>query len=151
MKTNSSKEAKSCMQVIRSGEMDAEKGEKSHFTGTVWQVVLHKIEPPNEMNIYSVLFEPKARTAWHSHPGGQILYVTSGKGRIVCREGSRAQSFEIGPGDIVHIAPNEEHWHGAAPDNFLIHIAITPHPDGKRTNWVRKVSDAEYDQYKQDQ
>jgi quercetin dioxygenase-like cupin family protein len=139
------------MQVIRSEQMDAERGDESHFTGTVWQVALHRIEPPNEMNIYSVLFEPKARTAWHSHPGGQILYVTSGKGRIVCREGSPAQSFEIGPGDIVHIGRNKKHWHGAAPDNFLIHIAITPHPDGKPTNWAHKVSDAEYEQYKQDQ
>ncbi len=67
------------------------------------------------------------------------------------REGSRAQAFEIRPGDIVHIAPNENHWHGAAPDHFLIHIAITPHPDGKRTNWAQKVSDAKYDQHKQDQ
>jgi 4-carboxymuconolactone decarboxylase len=133
------------MIVIRSGEMAAEQGDESHFSGTVWQVELRKIEPPNGMNIYSVLFEPKARTAWHSHPGGQILYVTSGKGRIVCREGSSAQSFEIGPGDIVHIAPNEEHWHGAAPDNFLIHIAITPHPDGKPTNWGQKVSSAQYE------
>ena len=107
MKTNNSKEPKSCMQVIRSGEMDAEKAEKSHFTGTVWQVVLQKIEPPNGMNIYSVLFEPKARTAWHSHPGGQILYVTSGKGRIVCRKGSRTEAFEVRPGDIVHIGRNK--------------------------------------------
>ena len=139
------------MQVIPSGEMDAEQGDERHFSGTVWQVVLRKIEPPSGINIYSVLFEPKARTAWHSHPGGQILYVTSGKGRIVCLEGSHAQAFEIRPGDIVHIAPNQNHWHGAAPDNFLIHIAITPHPDGKRTNWAQKVSDGEYDQYKPDE
>jgi 4-carboxymuconolactone decarboxylase len=58
------------MQVIRSGEMDAEKGDESQFSGTVWQVVLRRIGPLNEMNIYSVLFEPKARTAWHSHPAG---------------------------------------------------------------------------------
>ncbi len=138
------------MQVIRSEQMDAERGDESQFSGTVWQVVLRKIEPPNGMNIYSVLFEPKARTAWHSHPAGQILYVTYGKGRIVCREGSRTQAFEIRPGDIVHIGRNKRHWHGAAPDNFLVHIAITPHPDGKRTKWAQKVSAAEYDQYKQD-
>jgi quercetin dioxygenase-like cupin family protein len=132
------------MQVIPSGEMDAKQGDESHFSGTVWQVVLCKIEPPSGMNIYSVLFAPNARTAWHSHPGGQILYVTSGKGRIVCLEGSRAQPFEIRPGDIVHIAPSEVHWHGAAPDNFLIHTAITPHPAGESTNWEQKVSDAEY-------
>ena len=82
------------MQVIPSGEMDAEQGDERHFSGTVWQVVLRKIEPPSGINIYSVLFEPKARTAWHSHPGGQILHVTSGKGRIVCLEGSHAQAFE---------------------------------------------------------
>jgi quercetin dioxygenase-like cupin family protein len=113
-------------------------------------VALRKIEPPNGMNIYSVLFEPKARTAWHSHPGGQILYVTSGKGRIVCLGGSRAQAFVIRPGDIVHIGPNEKHWHGAAPDNFLIHTAITPHPGDESTNWAQKINDAEYDRYKQD-
>ena len=132
------------MQVIPSGEMDAEQGDERHFSGTVRQVVLRKIEPPSGINIYSVLFEPKARTAWHSHPGGQILYVTSGKGRIVCLEGSHAQAFEIRPGDIVHIAPNQNHWHGAAPDNFLIHIAITLHPAGESTDWEQKVSDAEY-------
>src|SRR5437867_7351743 len=110
MKTNSSQEPKSCMQVIRSGEMDAERGERSHFTGHVWKVELCKIEPPNGVDILSVLFEPKARTAWHSHHGGQILYVTSGKGRMVCHKGSRAQAFEIRPGDIVHIERNEKHW-----------------------------------------
>ena len=139
------------MQVIPSGEIHAERGDEDHFSGTVWQVVLRKIEPPNGMNIYSVLFEPKARTAWHSHPGGQILYVTAGKGRIVCLEGSRAQAFEIRPGDIVHIAPNEKHWHGAAPDNVLIHTAITPHPTAESTKWMQKVSDVEYYRYKQDQ
>jgi len=77
------------MQVIRSGKMNAKPGNESQFSGTVWEVVLRKIDPPNGMNIYLVLFEPKARTAWHSHPDGQILYVTSGKGEIVCLEGSR--------------------------------------------------------------
>ena len=139
------------MQVIPSGEIHAERGDEDHFSGTVWQVVLRKIEPPNGMNIYSVLFEPKARTAWHAHPGGRILYVTSGKGRIVCLEGSRAQAFEMRPGDIVHVAPNEKHWHGAAPDNVLIHTAITPHPTAESTKWMQKVSDVEYYRYKQDQ
>jgi len=133
------------MQVIPSGEMGAEPGDERHFSGTVWQVVLRKIEPPNGINIYSVLFEPKARTAWHSHPGGQILYVTAGKGRIVCLEGSRAQAFEIRPGDTVQIAPNEVHWHGAGANNFLIHTAITLHPAGESANWEQKVSDAEYE------
>jgi quercetin dioxygenase-like cupin family protein len=136
------------MEVIRSGDMNAEKGETSQFTGTVWKVLLRRIKPPNGVDVSSVLFEPRARTAWHSHHGGQILYVISGKGRIVCRERSRTEVFEIRPGDIIHIRRNKKHWHGSAPDNFLIHIAITPHPGGKSTNWARKVSDAEYDQYK---
>ena len=104
-----------------------------------------KVPPPNGVNVYSVFFEPKARTAWHSHPGGQILCVTAGKGRVVRADGSGALAFQIGPGDIVYIAPNEKHWHGAAPDNVFTHIAITPHPEGESTQWREKVSDDEYD------
>src|SRR2546427_7048817 len=115
------------MQVIRSQQMATNSGDETHFTGTVWVMEMVKVPPPNGVNVYSVCFESRARTAWHSHPDGQILYVTAGKGRVIRADGSDALAFEIGPGDIVYIAPNEKHWHGAAPDNVFSHIAITLH------------------------
>jgi len=132
------------MQVITAEKVAATFGPDDKFTGTAWIMVM--LKSPIGVNVYSVFFEPKARTAWHSHPGGQILLVTSGKGRVVRFDDTGVHAFEIRPGDTVHIAPNEKHWHGAAPDNFLTHIAITPHSGGKSTDWMQKVGDDEYNQ-----
>ena len=89
-----------------------------------------------------VLFEPGARTAWHTHPLGETLIVTAGTGRVQ-RWGDPAD--EIRQGDVVWIPPGQKHWHGAAPNSSMTHIAVTEQLDGKAVEWMEKVSDAQYD------
>jgi quercetin dioxygenase-like cupin family protein len=89
----------------------------------------------------TVTFEPEARTAWHTHPLGQTLLVTAGLGRVQ-REGGPIE--EIRPGDIVWFAPGEKHWHGAAPDCAMTHIAIAEALDGKSVDWMEKVTDQQH-------
>jgi quercetin dioxygenase-like cupin family protein len=107
-----------------------------HFTGSVWNTVL--VEPDEEPTVIAVQFAPGARTDWHSHPGGQVLYVVSGAGLVQIRGGSRA---EITPGDVIRAAPGEVHWHGARPDSPMMHLSIT---SGGPTEWEGKVADGEY-------
>ena len=89
----------------------------------------------------SVTFEPGARTAWHTHPLGQILIVTAGCG-LVQRRGGPIE--EIRPGDVVWISPGEQHWHGATATTAMTHIAIAEQLDGKSADWMEKVSDEQY-------
>ncbi len=113
------------------------KGPASWFTGDVWIDVVAQAQGPSPMTIGSVHFTPGARTAWHSHAVGQALYVTEGEGRVQSR-GERVVT--IRPGDVVITHGNEWHWHGAAPDHFMSHLAMT---EGD-TEWGEHVSDAEY-------
>ncbi len=94
------------------------------------------------MRATSVSFTPGARTAWHSHPVGQTLYVLYGTGRVQ-KEGERP--IVLTPGDTVQIPPNVKHWHGAAPDRLFIHLAISENTDtGGSTQWMEKVTEADY-------
>jgi quercetin dioxygenase-like cupin family protein len=102
---------------------------------------LFSAEAPARAAGASVTFEPGARTAWHTHPLGQTLIVTAGFGRVQ-REGGPTE--EIRPGDVVQFAPNEKHWHGAAPTTAMTHIAIQEALDGKVVEWMEKVSDEQY-------
>lgn len=105
------------------------------FTGTVWA---DPIMPATEnVMVGNVFFSPGARTHWHTHDIGQVLNVLAGRG-FVCREGEEPQ--EIRAGDVVWISANERHWHGAAQDSYMIHMAISI---GK-TNWAEQVADADY-------
>lgn len=117
-------------------------GNSESFTG---HVQVDTIQSPGEQVAYScghVRFAPGARTAWHSHPKGQTLYVTDGVGRIA-RMGE--DIIEILPGDVVFFAPNEKHWHGAAPDRFMAHIAIAEADlEGVTVTWGAQVTDEEY-------
>jgi quercetin dioxygenase-like cupin family protein len=88
-----------------------------------------------------VSFEPGARTAWHSHPLGQTLYVISGVGRVQTKGGPIR---EIRPGDVVWIPPGEKHWHGGAPSTAMTHIAMQESLDGNYATWMEQVTDAEY-------
>ena len=88
-----------------------------------------------------VSFEPGARTAWHTHPLGQTLYVISGVGRVQAKGGPVR---EIRPGDVVWIPPGEKHWHGASPTNAMTHIAMQESLDGCAVTWMEHVTDAEY-------
>ena len=86
-------------------------------------------------------FEPGARTAWHTHPLGQTIIVTSGLGRAQ-RVGGPVE--QIRPGDVVWFEPGEKHWHGASPDVAMTHIAIQEALDGVAVDWLEKVEDADY-------
>ena len=109
-----------------------------HFTGKVWFGPLSRAED-RPLNALGVMFEPAARTDWHTHPEGQVLYVVSGAGRVQTADG---ETVEVGPGDVVHRAPSPHIWHGAAPDSYLMHLSLTT---GGDTEWKsEKVSDEDY-------
>lgn len=129
------------MEITRVGSQPSGKGPEDWFTGSV------RIDPlfqPNEHRRAAaavVTFEPGARTAWHTHPLGQTLIVTSGVG-LVQREGGKIE--EIHPGDVVWFSANEKHWHGASPKVAMTHIAIQEQLNGKVVDWLEKVSDDQY-------
>ena len=129
------------MNIKRSGTQPSAKGQSEYFTGTVRIDPLFQANPPARALGASVTFEPGARTAWHTHPLGQILIVTAGCG-LVQRLGGPVE--EIRPGDVVWIPPGEKHWHGAAPTTAMTHIAIVEQLDGKSADWMEKVSDEQY-------
>jgi quercetin dioxygenase-like cupin family protein len=128
------------MQVVSSRDMETRRGPEEWFTGDVW--LESASVPPPGAGLFRVLFEPGARTNWHTHPEGQFLYVVTGAGRAQ-KEGEPL--FEIEAGDIVYFAPDERHWHGAGPDTFMVHIAITPAISTEGgTDWLEPVTDEEY-------
>ena len=129
------------MEIKRSGSQPSGKGPAAYFTGTVRVDPLFNTPDPARVLGAAVTFEPRARTAWHSHPLGQTLIVTAGCG-LVQRWGEPVE--EIRPGDVVWIAPGEKHWHGAAETTAMTHIAIVEQLDGKNADWMEKVSDEEY-------
>ncbi len=96
---------------------------------------------PERVQGAQVTFEPGARTAWHTHPLGQTLIVTSGLARVQ-REGGPIE--EVRPSDVVWVAPGEKHWHGASPQTAMTHIALQEVKDGKVVDWLEHVSDADY-------
>ena len=131
------------MKITRATEIAAKDGPADWFTGSVRFEVLHSNEVPSAANAARVTFEPRARTAWHTHPLGQTLIVLSGTG-LVQREGGPVE--EIAPGDVVWFPPGERHWHGAGPDGPMCHIAIQEAQDGSTVTWLEHVTDAEYGQ-----
>lgn len=129
------------MEIIKNGIQPSIKGPEDWFTGTVWiDPLFPKKETTKAMGAI-VAFEPGARTAWHTHPAGQTLIVASGLGWVQ-REGGPIE--EIRPGDVVWFEPNEKHWHGAAPNKAMSHIAIQEEVDGEVVSWMEKVSDEQY-------
>jgi quercetin dioxygenase-like cupin family protein len=129
------------MDIKRAGSSPSTKGSAEYFTGTVRIDPLFPANAPARAAGNAVTFEPGARTAWHTHPLGQVLIVTGGCGRAQ-REGGGIE--EIRPGDIVVFAPGEKHWHGAAPTTAMTHIAIQESLDGKAVEWMEKVTDEQY-------
>jgi quercetin dioxygenase-like cupin family protein len=129
------------MDVQRAGSQPSMAGPTEHFTGTVRIDPLFAATDPSRVSAGVVTFEPCARSAWHTHPLGQRLIVTAGCGRVQ-RWGGPIQ--EIRPGDVVVIAPNEKHWHGAAPTTAMTHVAIQETLDGKNVDWLEKVTDEQY-------
>jgi quercetin dioxygenase-like cupin family protein len=129
------------MEIKRCGLQPSVKPPAEYFTGTVRLDPLFQSGAPARANGNGVTFEPGARTAWHTHPLGQILIVTAGCG-LTQRWGGLVE--EIRPGDVVLIPPGEKHWHGAAPTTAMTHIAIQEQLDGKQVEWLEKVTDQQY-------
>jgi quercetin dioxygenase-like cupin family protein len=127
--------------IKRNGSQPSGKGPADWFTGTVRVDPLFQTEEPARVTGGQVTFEPGARTAWHTHPLGQTLIVTSGLGRVQC-EGGPIE--EIRPGDIVWFPPGEKHWHGASPTTAMTHIAIQEKLHGKVVDWLEPVTDEQY-------
>jgi len=129
------------MDIKPCGSAPTRAASTDYFTGTVWQDPIVEAPAPARIRATRVTFTPGARTAWHTHPLGQTLYVVSGLGR--------AQSWggpirEIRPGDTVWFAPGEKHWHGAGPQSAMAHIAMQEALDGTAVNWLEHVTDEQY-------
>jgi len=129
------------VEIKPNGSRPTLKAPAEYFTGEVRQEPLMQAPAPARVQVVSVSFEPGARTAWHTHPFGQTLVITAGKGV--------AQSWggdirEINAGDVLWFEPGEKHWHGAGPETALTHIAIQETQDGKAADWMEYVSEEQY-------
>ena len=129
------------MEIKRVGSQASGKGPAEWFTGTVRIDPLFQAPDPALVQGASVTFEPGARTAWHTHPLGQTLYILSGTGRVQSWGGLLQ---EVSAGDVVWIPPGEKHWHGATPTNTMVHVAIAEILDSKFVEWLEKVTDQQY-------
>jgi quercetin dioxygenase-like cupin family protein len=129
------------MEIKRNGSAPSVKGPESYFTGAVRIDTPFKAEEPARTGGAIVTFEPGARTAWHTHPLGQLLVVTTGLGWAQTEGGP---VVEIRPGDVIWFAPDERHWHGATATTSLTHVAIAESLNGSPVTWLEHVSDAEY-------
>lgn len=129
------------MEIQHPGSQPSAKGPAEYFSGSVRVDPLFSAPDPARVVAAQVTFEPGARTAWHTHPLGQTLIVTSGAGRAQRWSGPIE---EIRPGDVIWFAPGEKHWHGAAPTTAMTHIAIQEKLDGKTVAWLEEVSDQQY-------
>lgn len=129
------------MEITRVGSTPSVNGSEDWFTGAVRIDPLFQPNDARRAAAASVTFEPGARTAWHTHPLGQTLIITSGIGWVQ-REGGPVE--EVHPGDVVWFEPAEKHWHGATATNGMTHIAIQENLDGKVVDWMEKVTDKQY-------
>ena len=130
------------MEIKRAGSQPSGRGPDDWFSGSVRIDPL--FSPPDPARVASALvtFEPRARTAWHTHPLGQTLIVTAGCGRVQ-REGGPVE--EVRPGDVVWFAPGEKHWHGATPTTAMTHVAIQEKLNGSPVDWMEQVTEEQYD------
>jgi quercetin dioxygenase-like cupin family protein len=139
--TNLSTQGIGEMQITRAGSQPSTNGSADYFTGTARIDPVFPVREPSRVSAGSVTFEPGARTAWHTHPLGQTLIITSGLGWVQ-REGGPIE--EVRPGDVVWFPPGLKHWHGASPTAAMTHIAVQETVNGKNVDWMEKVSDEQY-------
>jgi quercetin dioxygenase-like cupin family protein len=129
------------MEIKRIGSQPSTKGSAEYFTGAVRIDPLFQANNPGRVVGASVTFEPGSRTAWHTHPLGQTLVVTTGCGLVQRQDGPVEK---IHPGDVVWIPPGEKHWHGATSTTAMTHIAIQEQLDTNMADWMQKLSDEQY-------
>ncbi|AJE49161.1 (R)-mandelonitrile lyase [Celeribacter indicus] len=129
------------MKINKAGSGPSSWAPPESFTGTVRRDPLIGSEAPGRVSTGLVTFEPGARTAWHTHPAGQILIVTAGRGWVQTEGGPRK---EVTPGDSVWFPAGEKHWHGATATTAMTHIAVTESVDGSAVTWLEHVTDDQY-------
>ena len=130
------------MNITRASTVSAKRGPAEYFTGTVWLDEMSAGATASRVRIVRVTFEPAARTAWHTHPHGQSLHILSGIARVQ-RAGGPVET--VTAGDSVWFEPGERHWHGAAPNSVMVHLAVQQADEtGNAAAWLQHVSDAEY-------
>ena len=129
------------MEISPNGSRASSIGPAENLTGHARRDPLFTAAAPSRMMGGSVTFDAGARTVWHTHPVGQMLVITSGAGRVGSWGGPVR---DVGPGDVVWFAPGEKHWHGAAPDVGMSHIAIVEAEDGVSSDWLEPVTEAQY-------
>jgi quercetin dioxygenase-like cupin family protein len=134
-------ERRTAMDIKRNGSRPSSTPPEAYFTGAVRVEPVFQVGDPVRLNGGSVTFEPRARTAWHTHPLGQTLIITAGLGWVQT-EGGPIE--EVRPGDVVFFPPGEKHWHGATPTTAMTHIAVQESLNGKNVDWMEKVSDEQY-------
>ena len=129
------------MQLYAVNRRPSDVGDSTWFTGSVWLDELAVAPAPSALRVHRVSFAPGARTFWHSHPVGQILHAVSGVGLV----GSTAGTRHLLPGETAWIPPGEAHWHGAAPNQFFVHLAIQEADKlGAEATWLEPVNEADY-------
>ncbi len=129
------------MDIYRAGSRPNRKANPDWFVGNVWQEPIVETPEPARARAVMVTFQAGARTNWHTHPLGQTLQVMTGVGRVQ-KLGQPVR--EIRPGDTVWIAPGEKHWHGAAPQTAMVHLAMHEALNGSHVDWMEPVSDEDY-------
>lgn len=129
------------MKIIRSGSLPSARGPEAWFTGTVRIDAPFQATEPAKVGGATVTFEPGARTAWHTHPLGQTLIVTQGRGWL--QEWGKVAE-PLNAGDIAWIEPGVKHWHGASAETAMTHIAIAESVNGSPVEWLEKVTDEQY-------
>jgi len=130
------------MNITRVSTPAAKRGPADYFTGTVWLDEIAAGPGPAGVRVVRVTFEPGARTAWHTHPHGQTLHILAGVGRV---QKAGGEVVEVHAGDSVWFEPGEKHWHGAAPNRLMVHLAVQQtDAAGNSATWLEPVADADY-------
>jgi quercetin dioxygenase-like cupin family protein len=129
------------MDIKKAGSTPTRLAPANYFSGTVMQDPIIEAPEPARLRSTLVTFAPGGRTAWHTHPLGQTLYIVSGVGRV---QSAGGPVREVRAGDVVWFAPGERHWHGASPQNGMVHVAMQEAKDGSYVDWAEHVSDADY-------
>lgn len=129
------------MEIKRIGTRPSGKGPADYFTGIVRIDPLNEPPAPARVSMALVTFEPGARTAWHTHPYGQTIIITTGAGWVQREDGERENVFS---GDVVYFEPNEKHWHGATAATAMSHIAVQEKQNGSPVDWLEQVTDEQY-------